>query len=243
MAEECHEPNRIFPKIMLTGLGVTGVIYILVSICAVAIVPIGELAGNDTPLVTVVEQGAPGVPIDQILPFISMFAVANSALINMLMASRLLYGLARQDVLPRSLAAVSPNRRAPYVGIAFSTVLALGLLWFVATKSDSPVVTQLSGTTSLLLLAVFTVVNVACLVLRRDGVEGFFRSPGPTPVLAAILAIALIAVPWNERDPLQYKIAGTLILIGIVLWLITWLLNRGLRAQRTGFRDIDELGE
>ena len=55
---------------------------------------------SDTPLLEVVAAGAPDLPIDEIFPFISMFAVANSALINMLMASRLLYGMAKQEVLP-----------------------------------------------------------------------------------------------------------------------------------------------
>ncbi len=176
-------------------------------------------------------------------PFLAVFAVANTALINMMMASRLLYGLAKQDVLPRPLASVSPKSRAPWVGILFSTALALGLIVYVASESDSPVVTQLSGTTALLLLGVFTVVNVACMVLRRDSGEGFFRSPGPTPLLAAVLAVALIVIPWNERDPLQYKIAASLLGIGVVLWAITWLINRGARAQKTGFRDIDHMGE
>ena len=87
MAEETKDPSRIFPKMMLTGLGITAVIYVLVSICAVAVVPIGELAGNETPLVTVVQTAAPDFPIGDLLPFISMFAVANTALINMMMAS------------------------------------------------------------------------------------------------------------------------------------------------------------
>ena len=51
----------------------------------------------------------PGLPIEEILPFISMFAVANTALINMLMASRLIYGMARQHVLPPVLGAVHPR--------------------------------------------------------------------------------------------------------------------------------------
>ncbi|RAD81980.1 amino acid permease, partial [Burkholderia multivorans] len=93
MVEETKDP-QIFPKIMLTGLSITGVIYVLVSIVAVAAVPIGQLAESETPLLDVVRAGAPGVPIDAIFPFMTMFAVANSALINMLMASRLLYGMA-----------------------------------------------------------------------------------------------------------------------------------------------------
>ena len=85
----------------------------------------------------------------------------------MMMASRLLYGLAKQDVLPRSLAKVSPNSRAPYAGIAFSTVLALGLIWYVSSRAESDIVLNLASTTALLLLVVFAVVSIACLVLRR----------------------------------------------------------------------------
>src|SRR5690606_5706997 len=117
MAEECTDPVRDFPRMMFTGLGITGLIYVLVSICAVAVVPVGRLEASETPLVTVVETAAPGVPIGELLPFISMFAVANSALINMLMASRLLYGMSKQGVLPPFLSKVHPTRRTPYTSI------------------------------------------------------------------------------------------------------------------------------
>ena len=171
-----------------------------------------------------------------------MFAVANSALINMLMASRLLYGMAKQDVLPRSLSRVSVSRRAPYTAIAFSTVLALALIWYVASDAESEVVLNLASVTALLLLCVFTIVNIACLVLRRDEGEGFFRSPGPTPLIAAVLCAYLVG-PWVDRDTVVYEIAGVLLAIGVVLWALTWLTNRGVRAKKTGFRDIDHLGE
>ena len=100
MAEETKDPVHIFPKVMLTGLCITGLIYVLVSVASVALVPVGTLAVSETPLVEVVTVGATGLPIGSIMPFISMFAVANSALINMLMASRLVYGMARQRVVP-----------------------------------------------------------------------------------------------------------------------------------------------
>lgn len=245
MVEECHEPRKIFPRTMLTGLGVAVIFYMLVAVAVVSVLTPGELEvineSEGRALLEVVSKGAPDFPIDRLFPFLAVFAVANTALINMLMASRLLYGLGKQDVLPRSLSKVSVTRRTPWVGIIFSTVLALGLIWYVATQSDSPVVAQLSTTTALLLLAVFTVVNVACLVLRRDDREGFFRSPGPTPILAAILSIALIAIPWGERDPLVYRVAAGMLGVGIVLWALTWLTNRGVRAQRTGFRDIEHM--
>ncbi|CAA9391036.1 APC family permease [uncultured Nocardioides sp.] len=244
MVEETQEPERIFPRTMLTGLGVAVIIYMLVAVAVVAVLTPTELAtineAEGRALLEVVSKGAPDLPIDRIFPFLAVFAVANTALINMLMASRLLYGLARQDVLPRSLGKVSARSRAPYVGIAFSTLLALGLIGYVATQSDSEVVLQLSGTTSLLLLAVFAVVNVACLVLRRDSRKGFFRSPGPTPAIAALLCLFLIG-PWVDRDALQYQIAAYLLGIGIVLWALTWMTNRGVRAKKTGFRDIEHL--
>ncbi|MBO4239679.1 MULTISPECIES: APC family permease [Pseudonocardia] len=232
MAEECHEPRRIFPKIMITGLTITGVIYVLVAVCAVALVPVGPLAASETPLVEVVRAGAPGIPADQVLPFISMFAVANSALINMLMASRLLYGMANQAVLPKPLARVHPFRRTPWVSIIFTTLISFALISYVSLDSDSDVVSALGGTTSLLLLAVFTVVNIAVLVLRRDRIaEDHFRAPPGLPVVGAVASLYLV-LPFSGRDTIQYELAGLLLLLGLVLYAITLLLNRRLGVKK-----------
>jgi basic amino acid/polyamine antiporter, APA family len=251
MAEECHDPGRDFPKMMLTGLGITGVIYILVSITAVALVPVGNLTDLDrgSALTQVVAAGAPHLPFDTIFPFIGMFAVANSALINMLMASRLLYGLANQDVLPRSLGKVHRTRRTPWVSISFTTLIAFGLIVYVVRASASAdgatAIALLGGTTSLLLLCVFTVVNVALLVLRRHPVKhDHFTAPALLPLVGA-LTCAFLAGPWARSDEQlqQYEIAGYLLAVGIVLWLLTWLWNRGVRAKKTGFRDVDALSD
>jgi amino acid transporter len=171
--------------------------------------------------------------------------VANTALINMLMASRLLYGLANQDVLPRTLGKVLPNRRTPWAGILFSTVLALGLIILVTFAAETEVIGALAGTTALLLLLVFAVVNVAVLVVRRNADEdGAFTAPAWTPYVGAVACLYL-AGPWarDSDDWIQYRIAGILLGIGIVLWVITWFTNRAIRAQSTGFRDIDHLEE
>ena len=162
-----------------------------------------------------------------------MFAVANSALINMLMASRLVYGMSRERVLPAALGTVHAARRTPYIAIAFTTLLAFGLILFVGE------VPALGGTTALLLLCVFTVVNVAVLVLRRDPVEhAHFRTRTVLPLLGA-LSCAFLAGPWTGRDPIQYRIAGILLGIGIALWLVTVLVNRatGLKSVAPDLRD------
>jgi amino acid transporter len=242
MAEETKDPVRTFPRVLLTGLTTAGVIYVLVSISAVAVVPVGELEkAGDTALLAVVEAGAPDFPVDDVFPFIAMFAVANTALINMLMASRLLYGMGKEDVLPRSLARVHETRRTPYVSIIFTTLIAFGLIIAVTTFVDDEATTTLGGTTALLLLAVFTVVNVAVLVLRRDPVDGdHFRAPTALPVVG-VLTCAFLVGPWTGRDGVQYQVAGWLLALGVVLWLGTWLWNRSVRAKRTGFRHPEEL--
>src|SRR3954451_8742415 len=171
MVEETEEPERIFPKVMLTGLGVAVLFYVLVAISVIAVIPAGQIdqiaSDEGQVLLNVVKIGAPDLPIDKVFPFLTVIAVANTALLNMLMASRLLYGMANQDVLPRTLGKVLPGRRTPYAGIAFSTALALGLIIVVTFLADTSVISALSGTTALLLLCVFAVVNVACIVLRR----------------------------------------------------------------------------
>jgi amino acid transporter len=225
MAEETKDPVRIFPKVMLTGLCVTGLIYVLVAISAVALVSPADLSEGEAPLLKVVAAGAPAFPL-WIFAFITMFAVANSALINMLMASRLLYGMANERVLPKVLGRVHRTRRTPWVGIVFTTLIAFGLIWFAD-------LTALGGTTALLLLCVFTVVNIAVLVLRRDRVEHkHFRAPTVIPVIGA-LACAYLASPLSGRASADYKVAGVLLVIGVVLWAVTYATNRFILHQET----------
>ena len=225
MAEECTDPPGIFPKMMLTGLGVTGLIYVLVSICAVALVPVGELAASDTPLTLVVERGAPDIPIKDIFPFISMVAVANSALINMMMASRLLYGMGKQGVIPRSLSRVHPTTRTPWVSILFTTALSFGLIAYVSNASDDAVAV-LGGTTALLLLGVFAVVNVAVLVLRNDPVDhDHFRTNTVVAVIGAFACLYLVT-PLSGRPGEQYQVAGLLLLVGLILAVPVYLYRR-----------------
>jgi amino acid transporter len=231
MAEETKDPSRIFPKILLVGLFITGTIYVLVSISAVTLVPPKELGQGETPLLKVVQTGAPNFPI-WIFGFITMFAVANSALINMLMASRLVYGMSREHVLPGIFGKVHPTRHTPCIAIGFTTLLAIALITIVGE------IPALGGTTALLLLCVFTVVNVAVLVLRKDKVaHSHFRTPTIVAVLG-VLTCAFLVGPWTGRDPAQYRIAGVLIAIGIALWVVTVFVNRA-----TGVKLADPLME
>ena len=242
MAEETKDPVKIFPKMLLTGLGIAGVVYIVVAIVAVALVPIGTLEASETPLVEVVKAGAPGLPIEKILPFISMFAVANTALINMLMASRLIYGMAKQHVLPPVLGVVHASRRTPWVAILFTTTIAFGLIIYVTAFANADAISVLGGTTSLLLLAVFAVVNVAVLVLRSDVQAGgnHFKTPTWLPVVGFVTSLYLVT-PLSGRPMQQYVLAVALVILGVILFGVTVAINRAVGIKSTRIQDLESL--
>jgi APA family basic amino acid/polyamine antiporter len=148
---------------------------------------------------------------------IALFAVANSALINMIMASRLLYGMAEQGIVPAALGRVLPGRRTPWVAIVFTTLLAVVL---VSTGDLS----TLADMTVLLLLAVFVLVNVSVLVLRRDRVDHeHFRAPTILPVVGAGVSIAVMFT----KDGEIFLRAGLLLLVGVAFWVVNVLVLRG----------------
>jgi APA family basic amino acid/polyamine antiporter len=75
MVEETQDPLRIFPRAMLTGLGIAVLIYMLVAISVVAVIPAGQIAEPTNAeagiLLDVVKIGAPDLPIDTIFPFLT----------------------------------------------------------------------------------------------------------------------------------------------------------------------------
>ncbi|GAA1353532.1 APC family permease [Saccharothrix algeriensis] len=213
MAEECRDPVRIFPRAVLWGMGIAALVYVLVAVTSSLLIPADELAGaGSSALLRVVQVGAPGFPL-WVFSLIGLFAVINSALINMLMASRLVYGMSRERIIPKVFGAVHPFRRTPWTAIVFTSGVAIVLV----STTD---IAKLGGTTALLLLVVFTIVNVAVLVLRKDPVgHRHFRAPTWVPVLGA-LTCAYLASPLSGRPAEDYVIALYLLGAGLVLWLI-----------------------
>lgn len=223
MVEETADPQRVFPRALFLGLAITGVVYMAVAFFATAIVPIEVLRVSDQDLLEIIRLGAPQFPLG-LFSLIAMCAVANSALINMMMASRLVYGMAREGILAEKFAAVHPVRRTPWVAILLTTALVLLLASWGGVRS-------LGGTTALLLLCVFTLVNVAVLVLRRRPVaHAHYRAPALLPVLGALSCLYL-ASPWSGREAQQYWIALALLALGVALWGINRHLHKGSPTQ------------
>jgi len=90
---------------------------------------------------------------------------------------------------------------------------------------------------------VFTVVNIAVLVLRRDVREpgSHFKTLTVLPVIGAIVS-AYLVTPLSGRPSQQYVVAGGLLVLGVVLWVITWLINRRLGITETRITDVEHLG-
>jgi basic amino acid/polyamine antiporter, APA family len=214
VAEETEDPGRDYPRALFGGLLVAGAIYLAVTVIASMAVPTGRLAGSDGPLLEVVQLGPLSMDT-RVFSAIALFALANGALINMIMASRLVYGMSRQGIVPRVFSRVLPGRRTPWAAIAFTTLLGAVL---VASGDLS----ELADVTVLLLLLVFAVVNVSVLVLRRDGVaHRHFRAPTVLPVIGAVVSLALLTTKEGE----VFLRAGLLLLLGVVLWGLTWFLH------------------
>ena len=214
LAEEAKKPRIDYPWALFGGLLVAGIIYLLVTVIASMAVPTDRLAGSDGPLLEVTGQGPLEVN-DKVFSVIALFALANGALINMIMASRLLYGMAREGILPKVFARVHPQRQTPWVAILFTSLLAAGLL-ITGELED------LADTTVLLLLLVFAVVNVCVLILRKDQVKGeYFKAPTLMPVIGFFVSLALL----TTKDADSFIRAAILLVIGAILYLITWFTH------------------
>ena len=229
VAEETKRPSVIFPRALFTGIAIAGTLYLLVTLAASYVVPTDRLAGSDAPLLKVVETGPLGIST-RLFAFIALTAVANSALINMIMASRVVYGMADQGIVARLFARVLPQRRTPFAAIAFTTAIAVVLI----STGD---LSTLADTTVVLLLFVFTTVNVAVLVQRRDRVDHHhFHAPSVFPVLGALVSIALLADTALD-DAGVFARAGILLAVGAALWLVNRLLAgppEDLEVERLG---------
>ncbi len=213
VAEEAEDPRRAFPRALFGGLLVAGSIYLVVTVLASIVVPTDILAKSDGPLQTVAGTGPLAVP-EKVFSAIALFALANGALINMVMASRLLYGMSNEGILPAALGGTG-TRRTPLLAIAFTTLLAIVLV--VTGDLDN-----LADMTVTLLLLVFITVNVSVLVLRRDPVEhDHFRTPAWVPVVGIGVCILLL----TYRDGEVFLRSAILLAVGAVLYVVNKLLT------------------
>lgn len=175
VAEEVRDPSRTLPRAVLLALGVATLLYMLVALTAVSLLAPAELAASDAPLALVYQQATGKAPV--FISLISLAAVINGALIQIVMASRVLYGMGAQHWLPDWLASVNPYTRTPLHSTVLITVIILILaLWL-------PLLT-LAKMTSLLTLLVFSIVNLSLWHIKQ-------RDPRPEGIVVFPLWLPL----------------------------------------------------
>jgi amino acid transporter len=180
----------------------------------VSVVPWAELAEAPGPITEVVTRAAPSLsPV--LFTAITLFAVANTALVNYVTASRLLYGMARQGLLPSILGGVHATRQTPHIAIA-ALFLVLAPLALLGT------ITELAAATVLLLLLVFMVVNGALFVLkgRKGEARGRFEIPRILPALGAGVCFILIVVRVASGDLAAPILAAGLLLGSLAVYAL-----------------------
>ncbi len=185
VAEEVKQPRRNLPLGILLALAFSTVLYLVVSLVAVMTVSPATLEASAAPLAAVYQQATGREPV--LISLISLFAVTNGALIQMIMASRVLYGMSRRRWLPAWMGAVNRRTRTPLIATAVVTCV----IWLLATWL--PLLT-LAKATSFSILIVFFLVNLALWrIKRRDphpqGVRVF---PVWVPVTGLLLTAGLV---------------------------------------------------
>jgi amino acid transporter len=186
VAEEVQDVQRVLPRAILATLGCTVLLYLAITLVAVLAVEPGELAASEAPLADLYHRLTGGSTVW--ISLVGVLAMTNGALIQVIKASRLLYGLADQGHLPEVLARIHPVRHTPIVATAVVTgvacVLALSLP-----------IDRLAGATAAITLAVFALANLALCFLKIREPEpgaGVRKVPFAIPVAGFVVSASFL---------------------------------------------------
>jgi amino acid transporter len=214
VSEEVKNPGRNVPIGLISAMLAATVIYLLIAVTAVSVVRWDVLAAAPAPLGAVMERAAPWLPAI-VYQVVTIFAVANTALINFVMGSRLLFGMARQGLLPSFLAKLHPTQNTPHYA-ATAIFIVASILVFAGDVS------QLAAATVILLLGVFVLMNLSQIVLatRSGEPEAPIRIPMLVPALGALICFVLLIVRAASGELVAPIIAGSLVLAILALYLV-----------------------
>ncbi|MBW2240677.1 MAG: amino acid permease [Deltaproteobacteria bacterium] len=192
VAEEVKDVRRTLPRAILWTLALTAALYMAVAFAAVGSVSPADLAASDAPLALVYERAVGREPIE--LVTIGALAMINGALIQIVMASRVLYGLAERGLLPAALGRISARTGTPWI----ATCAVAAVVWLLAVAFP---LAGLARVTALLALGVFGVVHASLFVLHRrePAPAEVFHCPRWVPPVGASCSLVLIVLEIVRR--------------------------------------------
>jgi len=186
VAEEVKQPHRTVPRAIFLTLILSTIIYFLVAAVAVLLVPVEDLRATRAPLSLVFERvtGLPSVSISAI----AIVATLNGVIVQIIMASRVIYGLARQGSIPAVLGRVNALTHTPLIATAVvvAVILALALAFDVAALAEM---------SARFTLSIFGLVCLALFRLKLKGVappDNAFVVPTWVPLVGFLSSAALL---------------------------------------------------
>lgn len=159
IAEEVKDPKQNMPKSIIIALIITTILYVLIALTAVLTIPVEQLSASDAPLVDLIGDDYGKTRL--IIAAISVVAVIDGALIQIIKSSRVLYGMSRQGMLPATFGRVHPTHRTPLI----ATVTVALLVLIIALSFP---LLALAKITSFITLILFAVINLALWKLKLD---------------------------------------------------------------------------
>lgn len=233
VAEETINPQRAFPRALIGGMLAAGVIYVLVAATASLVVGAAGLAGSDAALLEVVKADIIPVPLGfmtTLFAIIACIAITNTTLVAVVTQPRILYGMAREDVVPGVFAKLHPSRRSPWVGLIFSGLVVAALLVIgtlvVEAGGGIDLIARLATVTVVLLLFIYFLVITAALKLGgTDDTDDTFRAPRPLLYVGLVGNAVLLAYVVID-DPHSLLWCAGLLAVGGVLFLLEHFFGR-----------------
>jgi len=186
VAEEVKDARRNLPLAIIITLSITTVLYMLIMTAAVLAIPPEQLALEKAPLVALYQHFSQDQSI--IIGVIGMFAIINGALIQTIMASRVLYGLSSRGHIHSSLSQVHHVTRTPLI----ATLLVGSLIFTFAIFGK---LATLAETTSMIMLVIFSLINLSLLRIKMREThrpEGIFSIPFWLPVLGFLVSSGFV---------------------------------------------------
>ncbi|MDX2155639.1 MAG: APC family permease [Hyphomicrobiaceae bacterium] len=185
VAEEVRRPERTLPLAIAITLVLSTLLYILVVWVVIHAVPAAELAESPAPLSLAFERLTGASPLA--ISAIAIFATINGVIVQIVMATRVIYGLSRQGSLPSRLGTVSPTTQTPLA----ATVLVVGVVLVLALAVP---IDRLADMTSRAMLVIFGLVNASLLALKLRSDEGTtgVHVPAAVPALGVVTCAGLL---------------------------------------------------